>query len=297
MDNHRIARKLVRLARELVAAKTLYHVTHSKYVSNIKSKGILGMQTSNWVKRSGGRYGHGEVYAFENFEDAMRWASKMDWTFNSNMGSGKVSIISFSDDLRDWDVDSHDPLGQAGSEGRWLKAMKRIPPEQIRNVKKFDKAMMKKLVEIQNKRYEGIPEEAGLTAADRRASASGFMADYRSKTHEHPLMPEMRVWSYADDDGTPMPLVMTEMSKRRWEGEEIVWFHSILSPEKQGTGIASYVVKQIAKMADKNDTTIWLNAKPFGRVENALSASKLKAWYKRNGWETSHGETMVRRPQ
>ena len=130
-----------------------------------------------------------------------------------------------------------------------------------------------------------------------RASVVGFISDYRSKTYSHPLDPSMRVWSFAKKDGERLPLIMTELSKKRWDGEEVVWFHAIISPEKQGTGIASHVLKQIAKIADENGTTIWVAPKPFGTVENKLKKSQLVAWYKRNGWENASAGQMVRRPR
>ena len=130
----------------------------------------------------------------------------------------------------------------------------------------------------------------------RCASASGFMSDYNSKTQDNPVQPEMRVWSYADK-GERLPMVLTDITKRRWGGEEVIWLNSIFSPEKQGTGIASYVLKQITKMADANDAVIWLSPKPFGTIDNALSKAKLTAWYKRNGWEKEESGSMVRRPR
>jgi hypothetical protein len=124
------------------------------------------------------------------------------------------------------------------------------------------------------------------------------MSEYVGKTHDNFVDPSMRVWSYADSDtGERLPLIMTELRKQKWDGEDVIWLSAIISPEKQGTGMASEILKMITKMADKHDVKIYLSPKPFGNIPNALSASKLKAWYKRYGWVNDDMGTMVRSPE
>ena len=116
------------------AGKTLYHVTFTNKVPRIKQKGILPLQTSNWVKgeeEDGERYGEGEIYAMDNTTDAVRWASKMDWEFNKGMGTGKISIIVFKPGNEEWEKDYADPMSQASNRGNWLKAIGSVKPEQI----------------------------------------------------------------------------------------------------------------------------------------------------------------------
>lgn len=109
----------------------LYHVTYTKNIPKIRKFGLRPMQTSNWtVSATGARYGNGEIYVFEKFKDAIRWATKMDWNFNSKWGSGKISIVSIKD-TGEWELDSSSPFEQAGHEGKWLKKMRAIPPEDI----------------------------------------------------------------------------------------------------------------------------------------------------------------------
>ena len=126
-------------------ADTLYHVTLTKNAPKIKAKGLLMMQPSNWVKAAdNGRYGQGEIYAFEHPIDAYRWAAKMDWEFNKDMGSGNISIVSFKN-AEDWNQDHNDPLGQAGAQGRWLKKVGRVAPQDIISITPFTKDDVKKL--------------------------------------------------------------------------------------------------------------------------------------------------------
>jgi hypothetical protein len=130
------------------------------------------------------------------------------------------------------------------------------------------------------------------------ASTSGFMGEYTSKTYDNFVDPSMRVWSYADSDtGERLPLILTELRKQKWDGKDVIWLSAIISPEKQGTGMASTILKKITNMADKHDVEIWLSPKPFGNVPNQLSASKLKSWYKRYGWVNDDMGTMVRYPE
>ena len=113
----------------------LYHVTTKANAAKIMQKGILPMQTSNWVYAGNKeRYGDGNVFAFTHKQDAARWAAKMDWEFNKKMGSGQVCIIEFTTDAAQWRTDTADPIGQAGSAGNWLKLDGGIPPEQIKQV-------------------------------------------------------------------------------------------------------------------------------------------------------------------
>lgn len=114
----------------------LYHVTHTKSVAAIKKKGLLPMQTSNWVRRADGeRYGMGEIYTFTDLEDAELWAGKMDWSFNRTLGSGKISIIKLARPPdRKFETDHNDPLRQAGKKGEWLKSFGAIKPEYILGV-------------------------------------------------------------------------------------------------------------------------------------------------------------------
>ena len=141
-----------------------------------------------------------------------------------------------------------------------------------------------------------IAEELVKVARELVASTSGFMSTYHGKTYDNPLDSSMRVWSFSKD-GEKMPLIMTEMYARKWNGEDAIMFNAIISPEKQGTGMASYVLKQITDMADKNGVPMYLGAKPFGTIQNKLNKSQLVSWYKRNGWVSEGGGDMVRRPQ
>lgn len=118
--------------RKRAAAKELYHVTHTSKVPGIRQKGIIPLQESNWVKReTRERYGEGEIFAFNNLEDAVRWGAKMDWEFNQGMGTGKISIVVFKPGKEKWTVDDADPMSQASAKGQWLKAHGAIKPDQI----------------------------------------------------------------------------------------------------------------------------------------------------------------------
>jgi hypothetical protein len=112
---------------------TLYHVTRTATVPKIQKKGITGANPTNFVKAAGGdQYGNiGEIFAMTSKKDAARWAAKWEWELAKKMGSGIVSIVSFNDDPKSWEVDDSDPLSQASNEGKWLKKKGWIKPEQI----------------------------------------------------------------------------------------------------------------------------------------------------------------------
>ena len=109
----------------------LYHVTPTKNVSKIRAQGLRRFQPSHWVKAgSGERYGNGEVFAFEHWEDAVCWAVRMDWGLNKTTGSGKVSILWI---MRqgEWEADDSDSLSQLGAKGLWFKSHVPVPPDCI----------------------------------------------------------------------------------------------------------------------------------------------------------------------
>jgi hypothetical protein len=113
----------------------LFHVTKTSNASKIRNRGIIPLQPSNWVKASSGeRYGDGEIFAFEHMSDAVRWAMKWDWDLTKQMGSGKVSVVSFIADASDWINDDADPLGRSSAKGRWMKSHKAVRPNQVLSV-------------------------------------------------------------------------------------------------------------------------------------------------------------------
>jgi len=129
------------------ADETLYHVTLTKHLDKIKKKGILPLQTSNWVQAgSKERYGKGEIFAFTSLKDAKRWALKWDWDVSKSMGSGKISIITFTDDASKWKVDEADPIGQAMNAGKWLKKDGHVPPDQIKSAEPVTSDIAKQMV-------------------------------------------------------------------------------------------------------------------------------------------------------
>jgi hypothetical protein len=114
-----------------VNLRTYFHVTTDKNAKKITKKGIVPFQPSNWVRIvDRKRYGKGEIFAFDNQIDAVRWGGRMDWEFNKEMGSGKIVIVEFTDDA-EWEVDDADPLGQAGRKGNWLKRFGSVDPDQV----------------------------------------------------------------------------------------------------------------------------------------------------------------------
>jgi hypothetical protein len=123
--------------------KVLYHVTTTTSVPRIKKRGILPLQPSNWVQAgTGQRYGGGEIFAFDNLSDAQIWAGKMDWEHNTKVGTGKISIVKFTDD-GDWEQDTA-PL--VAYKGNALKKHGRVKPKSILDVEPFTSESVKSLI-------------------------------------------------------------------------------------------------------------------------------------------------------
>jgi len=124
---------------------------------------------------------------------------------------------------------------------------------------------------------------------------SGFMAEYEAMTFDHPVDRDARIWSYATEDGERLPIITTEVLRSPYHDEPI-WLKSIVSPEGRGKRQASYVLREIARLADKHGVAIWLTPKPFGSLDNALKSNDLKGWYRRHGWVPQKGSVWVRQP-
>ncbi|MAH46197.1 hypothetical protein CMI37_10225, partial [Candidatus Pacearchaeota archaeon] len=116
------------------SAKSIYHVTQTKSIPSIKKTGVIPHQPSHWIKSGNKtRYGEGEIFAFENKENAAKWAMKMDWEEQKDLGTGKISVVQ-AEKTGNWQRDTADPLAQANAKGQWLKKRGTIKPEQIQAV-------------------------------------------------------------------------------------------------------------------------------------------------------------------
>lgn len=210
-----------KLGQKYAAAKLLYHVTRSEKVSKIKAEGILPLQESNWIKREDNeRYGEGEIFAMNDPTDAVRWAGKMDWEFNKEMGTGKISIVVFRPGKEKWEVDTADPMSQGGNKGQWLKAHGMIPVAQIKAVVPVIPEMIRAV--IQNK-----PVKVGA-ASDRME----FETLHRKwKAFKALIYGERNL--VTPNDGTPLTL---EAIKNKSE-EAITFGEKLLNLQPQSTAL------------------------------------------------------------
>src|SRR5271170_4529968 len=146
-------------AQYKTASRIFYHVTQTAKVPKIKQQGIIPLQSSNWVKgKSDERYGEGEIYACDNLRDAVRLGAKMDWDFNHEMGSGKISIIAFEAGNAKWEVDENDPIQQMQNKGHWMKLVGHVKPTQITKVVPININMTRAVVQGQEPEFD---KEAG----------------------------------------------------------------------------------------------------------------------------------------
>jgi len=119
--------------------RTLYHVTLTSNLPQIHEKGITQYNPSNWIKAgTKERYGEGEIYAFDNINDARAWAGKMDWTKNKKIGSGNISIVKFTDDGA-WE---EDPAPLVAVRGHALKKNGKVASKNILDAEPLTQAMI-----------------------------------------------------------------------------------------------------------------------------------------------------------
>jgi hypothetical protein len=109
----------------------LYHVTNAENLPNIIQKGIQPNKVEGFTKGVSGKTlsDKGKVYAFDNYNDALRWQTKMDWDVNDPNLSHH--IVPFIDDASKYVKDIHPEysnyLGVLKKEGG-------IKPEQLLEV-------------------------------------------------------------------------------------------------------------------------------------------------------------------
>ena len=129
------------ITEKVDAKKYLYHVTFTKNVPNIKKKGLIQFQPSNWIKGPGGdRYNNdiAGIFAFDHPEDALNWAGKMEYEFRDT--DKNISIVRI--DMEDfWEDDpAEDPFvsnkGKAKYSPRDIKADKIIDVLDMSGIKR-----------------------------------------------------------------------------------------------------------------------------------------------------------------
>jgi hypothetical protein len=183
-------KKVKKKKKKKVSGVEYYHVTDVERVPAIQKEGLLPMQSSNWeVSGTGERYGEGQVFAFENKWDAIKWASRMDWGLHQASGSGNIFIVTFRPEGQ-WEVDDADPLSQLGAHGRWLKGYNAIPVENIISIEPVTSEDIKAFVAVGPK-----INEAQLTERDQEGMGTGWLSP---EFDWHELSGDMLHWQMAE---------------------------------------------------------------------------------------------------
>lgn len=123
-------------ATDFLTEKYLYHVTFTKNVLNILKKGLLQLEPSNWVKGdSDTRYNdEAGLFAFENAEDAVNWANKMQFDFQDR-GTSIVRI----NPSEFWHQDPSQDLSLMFGKGRSMRSQRNVDPLDVIDVFDVDK--------------------------------------------------------------------------------------------------------------------------------------------------------------
>jgi hypothetical protein len=135
--------------------ETLYHVTFTARVANIKKIGIVPGKARNWeMALDGSKYGErGYIYLFTTEESAARWAHKMAWEFKR-----PVSIIVLRDvEANLIDDESGEAYLMTNGAGTWKRTQGTVPPQCIERIISWEPEMAKKLVAITSGRHDGSP--------------------------------------------------------------------------------------------------------------------------------------------
>ena len=132
--------------------KLLYHVTPEYNLLDISMNGIK--QDVKQIKKSviGGNLSDiNHIYAFDNYIDAVLWASRIGW---NNKGTS-IIIISYKDD-KPYKKDTH--FESVGAIGNWLKRKGSVRASKISCIKVLTKKMTKEAVKQRDILYNNQPD-------------------------------------------------------------------------------------------------------------------------------------------
>jgi GNAT superfamily N-acetyltransferase len=123
------------------------------------------------------------------------------------------------------------------------------------------------------------------------APSAKFMNEYKEDTWDHPLDSRTRFLNTDTGLDPGKDFATLELSKN---GDNGIHVHSIMALEK-GRGQGRQALQYLTRLADKHGVDLHGSAKAFGR-SGGLNTTKLKSWYKRNGFQINNYGDMIRKP-
>lgn len=123
------------------------------------------------------------------------------------------------------------------------------------------------------------------------APSAKFMNEYREDTWDHPFDSRTRLLNTKTGLDPRNDFATLELSKN---GDNGIHVHAITALDK-GRGQGRQALQYLTNLADKHGVDLHGIAKSFGR-DRGLNTAKLKAWYKRNGFQVDRSGNMIRKP-
>jgi hypothetical protein len=120
---------------------TLYHVAKTSNIPKIKKEGLVAQKKASWTGMMGQDIRDCKecVYAFTNFDDAVRWAFKSEWDNKPQ----KFSILTIDGSGNKWDKDTHIEAQMA--EGDWVRSKTKVDGSKIKGVQPMSSKLAKAL--------------------------------------------------------------------------------------------------------------------------------------------------------
>jgi 5'(3')-deoxyribonucleotidase len=283
-------------AQNSIGKKYLYHVTFTKNVPNIKKKGLVQFQPSNWVKGPGGdRYNNdiAGIFAFDHPEDALNWAGKMEWEFRDT--DKDMSIVRI--DMEDfWEDDpAEDPFvsnkGKARYSKRNISADKIIDVLDMSGIKRPGDLGISRdewLADVSKKLKEmhgggGIPDYTTMPAYGLKRASKGKHKFFVPKGEKLPAGVSAIKDAVEDEDKDPVgksyankPIVYVDMDGvlvdffGEWANMHGVDSWRDIRPLLKSQG--KTIDDALDAIRAKDD--FWINLKPHTGAEALLAAIK-----------------------
>ncbi len=125
----------------------LYHVTFKTRAKSILSDGIVPKRRSIYKGLFTEIKDIGSIYGFTNFDDAARWASRMNFDFKR-----PIIIVIFKDDIKGWQQDIH--FEGAGSRGMWIKKQGLVSAKNIIKIINHTQEMTRAVIQTLGSRKQ-----------------------------------------------------------------------------------------------------------------------------------------------
>jgi len=183
-QRHSMSSRGVRTARDQFPSnkniQILFHVTFKRLVPAILKGGIKPQRASTYTGQVGEIKEQARVYGFTSYDDAVRWASKMQYDFQE-----PTSVIVFTGDVSKFERDRHFQL--AGGKGKAVKKKGVVKSGAIIEVVDVTPEMTRRVVQTLGEKDELKYQPARGTVQNKQPTIVMGVSEINTQFRELPM--------------------------------------------------------------------------------------------------------------